>query len=353
MKSEVAIKIIKKFTKLSYFLINYIKFFFTKKSKKENKLLFVYDLTVQPLSVGDFLIQNISSIIVAKLNRLQKIDLLIIYDLDKNNEVPESSFLNKDNILPAIDSILPIAKINKYISSVLIYDKYENAIKLINEKKYYKTYPKICSFYRKKYLYWNSINILLPYYFHSNGDLDLDLFKFSEITTNWIDSFKLNFAKNKLLVTVNIRNNSNYGFNRNSNSDEWIKFFKYAYKNYNVIFIILCSTNEIQQKWRSLKNVIVFRDFSKSIEFDLALIAKSNFHIGTASGPFTMAWFGKKPYLMFNTEIEVMKKLQKSFYKYEDYYRFTFSNKNQKLIVKEDSFTNIVNEFNKIYESEF
>ena len=52
--------------------------------KGKNRLLFIYDLTFQPFSIGDFLVANAAALAVSELENINQVDILVIFD--KNNE---------------------------------------------------------------------------------------------------------------------------------------------------------------------------------------------------------------------------------------------------------------------------
>jgi hypothetical protein len=63
-----------------------------------------------------------------------------------------------------------------------------------------------------------------------------------------------------------------------------------------------------------------------------------------------MAWFGTKPYIMFNFESNHLK-LYKSIIEKDGYLRFSFANPLQLMTLKEEFFDNILFEFLHLYNN--
>jgi hypothetical protein len=106
----------------------------------------------------------------------------------------------------------------------------------------------------------------------------------------------------------------------------------------------------VDERWRQCSNVLVAKDFHTFIEHDLALINNSHFHMGSPSGPFSMALFGIRPYIMFNFESNHLK-LYKSVIEKNGYLRFSFANLLQLMTLKEELFDNILFEFLHLYNN--
>jgi len=317
--------------------------------KKKTKLLFIYDFTYQPFSIGDFLVANAASLCIAELHSIDEIDLLILFDKNNLTKTKEFSHINSDNIYFNISSLLPIAQINQHFSSLLIFDNRFQADKYILDNiQNYKVYPNMKSYGMGTYYYWDALNSIFPNYYNSVGHPPYFICK--NYLTSWVNQFFLKYAHGKIVVTINLRNNKNHGQNRNSKLDEWYKYFNYCIDRFNVKFIVICSINEVDERWRQCSNVLVAKDFHTFIEHDLALINNSHFHMGSPSGPFNMALFGRKPYIMFNFENEYLS-LYKSIIEKDGYLRFSFANPLQLMTLKEEFFDNILFEFLYLYNN--
>lgn len=319
------------------------------KIKGKERLLFIYDLTFQPFSIGDFLVANAAALAVSELENINQVDILVIFDKNNFTKTKEFSYVNTDNIYFNISSLLPIAQINQYFSNLLVFENRFQADKFILDNiQYYKVYPNIKLYGMGTYYYWDAMNSIFPRYFDSYGHPPYFICR--NFLNSWVNQFFSKNVEGHLPVTINLRNNKNHGQNRNSNLDEWHKFFVYCNSRYNVKFIIICSINEVDVRWRQCSNVLVAKDFHTFIEHDLALINNSSFHMGSPSGPLSMSWFGKNPYIMFNFERDHLK-LYSSIIEKENYLSFSFANPLQLMTLKEETFDNLLFEFLHIYNN--
>ena len=338
----------KKYKKIKN-LFSFIFSFISTKNENNKKLLFIYDLTNQPFSVGDFLVANAASIAICEKNLLNEIDLLIFFDSNSLNNSTEFKYINSDNVYFNIASILPIAQVNQKLSSILIFNnKPQLNMYITDNKERYFIYPNLLTYALGNYLYWDAMNKIFPEYYLFNKHAPL--FKCREHLIVWTKIFfKKNIGEN-IAVTINLRNNKVHGQNRNSNIKEWNKFFEYCNNKFNVKFIIICSVTEIDNSWLKLNNVVVAKEHHTNIEHDLTLINFSSFHMGSPSGPFSMAWFGSKPYINFNIEIDRITEYS-SIVKVGEYYKFSFASDNQLMNDKPEHFDIILSEFTRLYNS--
>lgn len=72
--------------------------------------------------------------------------------------------------------------------------------------------------------------------------------------------------------------------------------------------------------------------------------------MGSPSGPFNVALFGKNPYIMFNFERDYLK-LYSSIIEKGNYLSFSFANPLQLMTLKEETFDNLLFEFLHIYNT--
>jgi hypothetical protein len=330
-------------------LTNWFFVYFFNRDKKKDKLLFIYDLTYQPFSVGDFLVANAASLAICEKYLMDNIDLLIVFDIKNINKSMEFKNINSDNIYYNIASILPIAQVNQKIASILIFNNKIQVDKYIKDNiNKYTIYPNLLTYGIGNYLYWDAMNKILPEYFKKNGHAPNFICR--EHLRIWGNNFFVKNVGKSIAVTINIRNNKSHGQNRNSNIKEWNKFFKYCNNKFDVKFIILCSINEIDQCWEDFENVIIAKKHHTNIEHDLALINLSSFHMGSPSGPFSMAWFGDKPYINFNIDVDRIAEYT-SIIKNDEYYKFSFALDNQLMTAQSEQFEVILYEFNNLYKS--
>ena len=328
------------------YLINFFKYSFKKKSI--NKLLFIYDFTTQPISLGDFILANATSIAYSNIKKLNYVDILLIFDSEGKDKLDDFKYLDDKKIKDFVFSLFPIVRFNKKMSSIFIINNKISAESFISkaEKNYKEFYPSLFKYRGGSYYYWDSLNKILPKHYRKFGSLIIEC---TPWLSEWTENFFNNKAKNSRVVTVNFRVNNSFGINRNSNLNEWDTFFRYANDKYpHFKFVIISSQNEIQKSWLNLDNVIVAKMFNTTIEQDLALILNSEFHMGTASGPFTIALFGKNPYIMFNIEKQIIETYNTQILKEKNYFKYSFALEGQLMTDKKDTFNQILKEFERI-----
>ena len=325
-----------------------IAFWITQKPDQQNRkrILTIYDVTNQPFSIGDFILIQETSLILCEKNKIKITDVVIVFDINSRHSEKEFSSITGENLYYNIASILPIVQINQNLGSVFIFNsnnQFENFLSLNHQN--YITWPSITFYAQKKYIYYEALNNIINDYYQKNNYIPL--LKCREFLISWADSFYQENLNSQIPVTINLRKNKLFGAERNSDMDIWFEFLKSCDKTYNVKFIIIGSKQEVDDRMRNLKNVLIAKDFNTGIEQDLALISSSEFHMGASSGPISMAWFSGKPYLQFSWDADI------SHYKGlvkldENFFRFGFANENQKITKKRETSEFIKNEFDKI-----
>lgn len=272
----------------------------------KKRLLMVYDLTSQPFSIGDILVMQEAAIVKLKELELKKCDFAVLFNPSKP-ATGNSAFkkLDIESGLFHLASILPVAQINKYLGSVFSFDsrcQLEKHLKDNNDRL--EVWPNNWKLnYTGEYLYYTIFQeILIPFYIKNGYLPSLQSRKPLE---EWAFNFFKENSDGMIPITVNIRNNQLIDKHRNSNINEWLNFFSKNKKKYPVKFFILCSRSELDERLRKLSNVVIVKDFYSTVEQDLALIEASAIHMGTSSGPATMAWFNKNPYFIVNATLHL------------------------------------------------
>ena len=100
-----------------------------------------------------------------------------------------------------------------------------------------------------------------------------------------------------LPIIVNIRHNPNHANYRNSNIQEWQRFFRHYELDPRYRFIIICNREEILEDLRNMNNVFFSKDYFSTLEEDLALIKTSYLSIFPSSGMACFAWYSNVPFL--------------------------------------------------------
>lgn len=264
----------------------------------ERRLLMIYDLSSQPVSIGDFLFFQEASLVLGKRLGLDTTDIALVYEPKQPTlSIPEFSTITEENILYHLASILPVAQVNQTLGSLFIFNSHLHLESFIadNEQRY-QVWPPLSIYANKDYLYYIELNNLLYDYYRDNGNIPyLQCRKF---LLEWAAGFYEQHAASCVPVTVNLRNNKLFSTERNSLMDIWLEFFRDCRNCYPVKFIIVSTFAEVDERIRELDNVVIAKDHHTNVEQDLTLIATSAMHFGVPSGPFCMAFFGDKPYLM-------------------------------------------------------
>lgn len=276
-------------------------------SARRERMLVIYDTSSQPFSVGDFLVFQIASLALHYEHKLKKIDIAFIYN-PKNPANSDPVFIGtvtRDNIFFQLGSILPLAQINQFLDSVVIFSSHEKLQNYVadNIDYYQYVWPSGLRISAGNYLSPKVFNDVL-YPFHRKYGF-IPTLSCRDFLKDWASNFYSTHASGYVPVTINIRNNKSWHRNRNSQIDVWFDFFKYCHGLYQVKFIIICAHAEIDDRWEKLDNVVLAKKFHTTIEQDMALISTSAMHMGVASGSTAPAMFGTKPYLIINAVLEV------------------------------------------------
>jgi len=270
------------------------------------RLMVIYDLSSQPFSVGDILVMQEAALVLQKNLELKKCDFAILYN-PKKPAAGHKTFktIDIESGLFHLASILPVAQINKNLGSIFSFDSRSQLEKYLRDnKRNLEVWPSNWKLnITREYLYYAMFEELLLPFFYKNGYLPI--LESRKPLKDWAHKFYEEHSKNKFPVTINIRNNHFIHKQRNSNLDEWFKFFKNNESRYPVKFFLICAHSEVDDRFRALSNVIIVKDFHSTVEQDLSLIECSAIHMGTSSGPATIAWFSHNPYFIANATLHI------------------------------------------------
>ncbi len=317
------------------------------------KLLAVYDLSVQPYSIGDLLAFQAGTLVKCSQYGLDKVDFCFISD---PNRIPLEPIFSKmmceNNHLYNLFTIIPILQLNSSISSIYILDSYQDLHYLLHEKQMqYEVWPSLPQIEANIYIYYEIIQLLDQYFCNYNC---LPRLALPGALIEWYSRFITSNIAPMIPITVNLRNNPNFHVERNSNISAWIELFKYCSNRYPVKFIVVCSLSEVVHELRSCTNVVIAKDSYTSLENDLALIMLSAFHLGAASGPSTIPILSDKPYCILNCGniINSLSLYGKSLIRIsEQVAKFSFANELQRIILVPESLNILIYEFEKIWRS--
>jgi hypothetical protein len=262
--------------------------------------------------------------------------------------VPDPAFRNVDaeSFLVHLSSALPAAQVNPHLGSIFLFDSHRQLERHIaDNSEDYVVWPSLTQYASREYLFYHSFNVLFVEHFEIHGRLPV--LGSRPVVSAWARNFLATHAGTSVPVTIQLRRNlANPA--RNSDFEVWIAFFRYCLANFAAKFIIICGRHEIDERLREMANVIVAKDHGTGIEQDLALIEAAALHMGMASGPGTMAHFGRKPYCMFKWDLKLgsLTGIIK-----EDYrYRFPFSTPLQNWIFENETELLLKVEFQRVWD---
>ena len=319
----------------------------------KKRLLAIYDLSVQPYSIGDIIVFLEGSLVMSELFYADKIDICFICDKDRPHADPIFNKLLRNNKhLHTLFTIMPIVQLNPRLGSIFVFESYSRMQQFISDNsEQYHIWPTIEQLERKKYMYYQIFNTLHNYYIRYNSIPQLIL---GDALKSWADKFYQERVFPDLPVTVNLRNNPYFHKHRNADIDVWLNFFQYCISRYPVKFVIICAFSEIDDRLRKLPNIIIAKDYNTSIIQDLVLIHSAAFHIGIASGPPCILIFSSnRPYLM--VKFDGLKHLH--MYKgalvkiSKDFLRFSFACPSQHITSKQETKELLISEFERIWTS--
>ncbi len=262
-------------------------------------LLVIYDFISQPFSVGDILTVQAASLVVSEEEQCESVDMAMVFDKHRPAiRGPAYSHINDETFFFHLSSILPAAQVNPKLGSLLLFDSHQKLEKyLADNLGRYKIWPKISDYSSREYLFYNCMNGLFPTYHQAYGQIPQ--LRSRGPAAKWANAFlDQHNPSGKRTVSVQIRHNIQNP-SRNSNYSAWEKFFTDVSTEYQAIFFVVCGPSELPTKWRSIKNVVLVKDFHTTLEQDLALISACDCHMGASSGPGMMAILGQKPYRMY------------------------------------------------------
>lgn len=313
---------------------------------RERRLLIVYDFSSQPFSVGDILVLQQASLVLRELHGLDVVDFAMVYDPRKPVvSHPAYSHIRPDDFLFHLSSVLPAAQVNPHLGSLHLFDSHARLESFIaRNSDAYHVWPSMGLYAAREYLFYHCFNDLFHRYFEERGMMPNLASR--PAARDWAEHFIKVHATPGATASVQLRRNALVPA-RDAKNDDWLEFLTYCAEKYPVKFIVVGTASEIDPRLRVLPNVVIAKDHFTNLEQDLALIEAADFHMGTASGPGTIAQFNRKPYCIFSwkTNPSLFKGLTRDGHRL----RFSFSAEFQSWITEEETASSLRSEFERIW----
>lgn len=265
---------------------------FLKHNKNPDKKILGYWNFNQRLSqLGDF------------ITFLETLSLLIFEcNLDKNKRNIDICFIDDNHYNAKQFRFSKTYQFKKTIMSAVVCNPYVDSVfRFKSNKEFERFYQKN----RKKYIRWlptvsgtNQIDHRMIEKFYRKRGFIPKLSLPPEVTSEIYDFYKKNVYPS-LPIILNIGNNADRSFERNSNSLELKKILRYHEKNKNYKFIIICNKEKMPDEFRDLNNVIFSKDYFDDLEYELGLINTSYCSIFQSSGMACFAWFNGVPFIQY------------------------------------------------------
>lgn len=309
----------------------------------------VCDFNVQPISVGDFINFQAASTCLMEEHNLSVVDFVLIFDPKEKKNSSVFDHINEGNYFGYLSVIIDILKINQNLGSFFVFNSHDQFNQIFHDKiSNYLMWPSFSKFINKEYLNWTFFNeVFLDYHKKFNKIPTINFTQ--ELYEDAMSFFSSNMISGHIPITINLRNNPHYGQHRNSIIHAWAHLFEYCLlKKYPVKFFVICSSSEIDTSLVHFSNVTFTKYLGTRIDLELALIYFSSFHMGPPSGPLQVGFFNSKPYHQFGFDASPTD--YKGLIDVGDYFRYSFSNKNQKVSKIRETNESIIFEFERMYK---
>jgi hypothetical protein len=322
-----------------------------KKQSRDRRLLVIYDFSSQPFSIGDILDVQEAALALCGNEGIDIVDFALVYD-PKNPVVDKAAHgsITESNYIYHLASVLPAAQVNQHLGSYFVFNSHHQLHSFIaNNNDSYYVWPSAWQYAKREYLIYSIFNNLLFNYYKINKTVPH--LSCNPVFIEWARGFYRQHVFPDVSVSIQIRNNENFGQHRNTKIEEWLNFFQYCDERYPVKFVILCSLSEIDDRLRRHRNVLLAKDFHTGLEQDLSLIQTSIFHMGASSGMAQMALFNSKPYLITNTDAIAIPELCKNTVREGGFLRFFFAGPLQRFSIGVETTDLLITEFVRMWDA--
>jgi len=281
-------------------VLSVFSYFLSKKELPEKRILGIWDIEKSNLALGVLMEFLTRLLCQAELENIKKIDIAFVYDSEKPVTDPKfSSYINASNLHYHLAEIIPILNTAPKLGSVLFFDSHSNFEYFLAENSArYHTEPHFSEYVKGVTAIERNFTIIRDFYLKRKFVPQLE---FKQTTIKWAKAFIKKYAGDKLIISINLRFNSQFTPDRNSDLEVWSKLFKHSNDKYpDIMFVILGRKGEFGDKFRNFPNVVFSKDFDTNVEQDLALIHCALFHMGATSGLATLAYYENIPCILTN-----------------------------------------------------
>lgn len=316
-----------------------------------NKIFAIYDLNVMPYSIGD-IISFIAGIQTIRYrNNIENYDICFIAICDKDSDSLFNKLISNHNRLHYYLKLVDTLQINNTLESIYYCHDYVEFHELYTLKHAGGSlvWPELSAIQSKEYLHYRIYSDL--HLFKQEFGFIPSVFSSTPLT-QWAHTFFSNYVNQLLPVTINLRNNKHFSDHRNAQMESWLGFFLHCHKIYPVKFIVICAKSEIDERLDNYPNVVIAKKLHTSIAQDIALIANSLIHLGSASGPATVSHLVSQPCLITNCDmVPYMDQYQGAlqFYRDNHHVHFSFSHPFQFNSTFPETTEYLIGEFEKLW----
>lgn len=303
-----------------------------------------YDFRFSPYALGDNVTWMENLLIRMILNSSDKISLNFFVD-KKNPSSRYQKHINSYNFYSYFNNLFPVYTHLPNLAEINVIDD-----NIVWNKQILKS------------LKWNNnswpnfINQMTNEFdFSSHNQINQYYRKFKKIPKlqpNKLYIKELAPILKKRLVAVNFRqsnlSNSPNNSHRDSDNQNWFRFFKYAQTEYkNILFILLGEINRYTRSIISLENVLSLRGLNYHLGHEMSLILSGVPFIGTSSGFGAIATFSNSSYVILNFEHKSSKYVELKIGQ-----NYPFASNNQKIIWEYDNYDKIINSFKSLINND-
>jgi len=284
---------------------------FTRKrlSRRQKKLLLIWDAQSFPYTIGDIIGLNHYSLCLREEFQTSETDIAFVCDPSnprRDIDPIYRNYLNEYNYHYHLNALIPLAQINQHFGSLLFFNNYPQLNKYIADNlDNYVVWPSGHEYMNKVLSYLDISRKLVPQFYRKHGHLPELHCK--PVMQDWAKTLYRKKILPNIPVTVSLRVNKNKTvFSQtedpkgNADLQAWVQFFKACQDKYPVTFVIISSIDEIPDELFDLPNVFIPKRYLLSAEQDMALVDTSPMHIGNGGGAWMMVLQSKKPYILFS-----------------------------------------------------